>query len=152
MFKKILVYILFFYATSFKLLAANPGSNYGCLDFGSPVKFYTNWTSTLTSAPGNPGWMSSFQAYDANPQVYDVIYGPVECGQVNPSNSLQSASHEGQSTCFIFRDGIWSQGGLRTYTVAEVVPCPIDDHVAYLLVFILLSGCCFIHKRMGFLF
>lgn len=115
---------------SFDTFSSNPGANYGCLSYGGNPKLYTNYIYT-DNAPGNPYW-GPFHYYDTMPQVYDVNYNTQTppCGQVNPSQTLQSTGQE----CFIKIGNTFQQGGLRTFSSGSVVPCPIDNSV-WMMVF-----------------
>lgn len=116
------------------VIAADPGSNYGCeADFNHST--YTNWVQTFTASPNDPGWQSTFQGYDEGGVVYAANYDPGEmpCGQANPNN-FQSAGQ----VCWVYRSATssWVQGALRTWEPGAVTPCPIDDYIPVIIVVI----------------
>jgi len=114
-----------------KSLAANPGSNYGCLVWNE--RLYTHYL-TDAYAPNNAYW-GPFHYYDELGPSYQVDYGSSGCGKVNPSNFAQFLA-TGQ-TCFVSVAGGYRQGVLGTYNKAALCELPIDD---YVLPFLLLSG------------
>ncbi|TKC08198.1 hypothetical protein FA048_13655 [Pedobacter polaris] len=128
-----------------RLLASNPGSNYGCKINNSPATIYAHWQKT-DMAPGNP-WWGPFHYYNTSSPKYPINYSSnLACGEVNASASFVDSNQP----CFVnFGGGNYVQGNLGTFTLTpgSYTPCPIDDYLPALFCFIGAYAIYFIKRR-----